>query len=76
VPVEEKYYIPPLFSETISDIYTKIERVVGDADRCDTVEIHYDSEWHYPKYFKIKWARRGTYTKISIEDFIVDPQYP
>jgi hypothetical protein len=74
VPVEEKHYIPPLFAETISDIYAKIERVAGSAGRWDTVNIRYDSEWHYPEYFNC--SGRRDFIRMIIDEFIVDPEIP
>jgi hypothetical protein len=77
VPVEEQYYLSPELSQkkSISDVYTKIERVVDQAGYRDTVEIQYDSEWHYPKEFQCDWAS-GNFWLMTITRFIVDPEYP
>jgi len=81
---EDGTYIPPIFGETIADIYTEIERFMNQAGRRDTVEIRYDSEWHYPVYFMIEepmadkdvLTRRYSFQTVKIDKFTIDPKYP
>jgi len=68
MPVEEVIFPSFLYGNTISDVYAKIETVADSADWCDTVEIQYDSEWHYPKYFRYRRAS-GVRSIININKF-------
>jgi hypothetical protein len=67
---EKRYFKPKFFGYTISDVYAKIETVARSAGRCDTLEIQYDSEWHYPAYFCYDRAD-GNFILIQIDTFSV-----
>jgi len=68
-------YIPPFFAETITGIYAEIERLSNLAGPGDTIEIQYDSEWHYPASFLVRWAK-GNFRMVEVGKFTVDPEYP
>jgi hypothetical protein len=74
MPVEEKLFLP-FSGKTISDVYAKIEAMISSADRRDTVEIQYDSEWHYPNYFSRRMAS-GHSSYIKIGKFSVGTEMP
>jgi len=75
VPAEEVVFPQFFFGNTISDVYAKIETVASDASWCDTVEIRYDSEWHYPKYFRCDWASGG-FLFVKIDEFSIGTERP